>query len=29
MKIVVLDKCTVTTGDVDLSPLESCGDVEY
>ena len=29
MKIVVLDKCTVTTGDVDLSPLERCGDVEY
>lgn len=29
MKIVVLDKCTVTTGDVDLSPIESCGTVEY
>lgn len=29
MKIVVLDKCTVTTGDVDLTPIESCGTVEY
>ena len=29
MKIVVLDKCTVTTGDVDLSILESCGEVKY
>ena len=29
MKTVVLDKCTVTTGDVDLSPLECCGEVTY
>ena len=29
MKIVVLDKCTVTTGDVDLSVIEACGEVEY
>ena len=29
MKIVILDKCTVTKGDVDLSLLEGCGDVVY
>ncbi len=29
MKIVILDKCTVTKGDVDLSLLEKCGDVVY
>ena len=29
MKIIVLDKCTVTKGDVDLSPLEAFGEVEY
>ncbi len=29
MKIVVLDKCTVTKGDVDLSPIEKYGEVEY
>ena len=29
MKIIILDKCTVTNGDVDLSPLERFGEVEY
>lgn len=29
MKIVVLDKCTVTKGDVDLSPIEKWGETEY
>ena len=29
MKTVVLDKCTVTKGDVDLSPLEKWGETEY
>lgn len=29
MKIVILDRCTVTNGDVDLSPIESLGEVEY
>jgi len=29
MKIVILDKCTVTKGDVDLSVLERLGTVEY
>ena len=29
MKITVLDKCTVTTGDVSLSPLESLGEVRF
>ncbi len=29
MKIVILDKCTVTKGDVNLSPIESFGDVTY
>ena len=29
MKLVILDKCTVTNGDVDLSPLEAYGETEY
>ena len=29
MKIIVLDRCTVTNGDVDLTPIESVGEVEY
>lgn len=29
MKLIILDKCTVTNGDVDLSPLERFGEVEY
>ena len=29
MKIIVLDKCTVTKGDVSLLPLEAFGEVEY
>lgn len=29
MKIVILDRCTVTNGDVDLSPIEKIGEVEY
>ena len=29
MKITVLDRCTVTTGDVSLSPIESLGDVRF
>lgn len=29
MKIVVLDRCTVTNGDVDLSLIETVGEVEY
>lgn len=29
MKIVILDRCTVTKGDVDLSVLENLGNVEY
>lgn len=29
MKIVILDKCTVTKGDVDLTILNKLGDVEY
>jgi len=29
MKLIILDKCTVTKGDVDLSPLEAFGEVEY
>ncbi len=29
MKIVILDRCTVTKGDVDLSPIEKFGEVEY
>ena len=29
MKLVILDKCTVTKGDVDLSPLEAFGETEY
>lgn len=29
MKTVILDKCTVTTGDLDMSPLERYGEIEY
>lgn len=29
MKITVLDKCTVTNGDVSLAPLEALGEVKY
>lgn len=29
MKLIILDKCTVTKGDIDLSPLERFGEVEY
>ena len=29
MKLIILDKCTVTKGDVDLSPLETFGEVAY
>jgi len=29
MKLTVLDKCTVTNGDVSLKPLESVGEVAY
>lgn len=29
MKITVLDKCTVTNGDVSLSPLEALGEIRY
>ena len=29
LKIVVLDKCTVTKGDVDLSCFEKLGEVFY
>ena len=29
MKLVILDKCTVTKGDVDLSPLDAFGETEY
>ena len=29
MKTVILDRCTVTKGDVDTSPLEAFGEVEY
>ena len=29
MKIIILDRCTVTKGDVDLTPLEQYGTVEY
>lgn len=29
MKIVILDRCTVTKGDVDLSIIEKLGEVEY
>lgn len=29
MKITVLDKCTLTVGDIDFSPIESLGDVRY
>jgi glycerate dehydrogenase len=29
MKIAVLDRCTVTNGDVDLTPIEHIGEVRY
>lgn len=29
MKITVLDRCTVTTGDVSLSPIEALGEVRF
>lgn len=29
MKIIVLDKCTVTKGDLNLTAIEELGDVEY
>lgn len=29
MRITVLDKCTLTVGDIDFSPIESLGDVRY
>ena len=29
MKITILDRCTVTNGDVSLRPLESVGQVQY
>ncbi|MBE6631902.1 MAG: D-2-hydroxyacid dehydrogenase [Ruminococcaceae bacterium] len=29
MKIVILDRCTVTAGDIDFSPLDCLGNVEY
>lgn len=29
MKIAVLDRCTVTNGDVSLTPLEALGEVRY
>ncbi len=29
MKITVLDRCTVTNGDVSLTPIESLGEVKY
>lgn len=29
MKITVLDKCTLTVGDIDFSPIEALGNVEY
>ncbi len=29
MNIAVLDRCTITTGDVSLAPLETVGDVTY
>ncbi|MBR6534109.1 MAG: D-2-hydroxyacid dehydrogenase [Clostridia bacterium] len=29
MKITVLDKCTLTVGDIDFSPIEKLGNVEY
>ena len=28
-KIVVLDKCTLTVGDIDFSPLDALGNTEY
>ena len=29
MKTVILDKCTVTKGDLDMSALEQFGEIEY
>ena len=29
MKITVLDKCTLTVGDIDFSPIEALGEVSY
>ena len=29
MKTVILDACTVTKGDLDMSPLSAFGEVEY
>ncbi|MBQ8496020.1 MAG: D-2-hydroxyacid dehydrogenase [Clostridia bacterium] len=29
MKITVLDRCTITTGDVSLAPLDAVGEVTY
>ena len=29
MKIVILDKCTVTRGDIDMTPIDSFGEVDY
>ena len=29
MKITILDKCTVTNGDVSLAPIETLGEVKY
>ena len=29
MKTVILDTCTVTKGDLDMSPLEAFGEIEY
>ena len=29
MKITVLDKCTLTMGDIDFSPIEALGEVSY
>lgn len=29
MKIAVLDRCTITTGDVSLSPIEALGNVRF
>ena len=29
MKIVILDKCTVTRGDIDMTPIDAFGEVDY
>ncbi len=29
MKLVILDTCTVTKGDIDMSPLDSFGEISY